>query len=107
MIGGTVNLPSSPAIDLVYNTRTTISDLGDGVRRFWELEEPPQVSRFTSEEQQAIDHFNSTHSRDSDGRYFQGKYQLSNLAVPEIRLSDVFYRLKEFPNAKVPGTSSG
>ena len=32
------------------------------------MEEPPQVSRFTSEEQ-AIDHFNSTHSRDSDGRY--------------------------------------
>ena len=68
-IGGTVNSPSSPAIHLVYNTRTTISDLGDGVRRFWELEEPPQVSRFTSEEQQAIDNFNSTHSRDSDGRY--------------------------------------
>ena len=49
-IGGTVNSPSSPAIHLVYNTRTTISDLGDDVRRYWELEEPPQVSRFTSEE---------------------------------------------------------
>ena len=54
---------------MVYKTRTTISDLGDGVRRYWELEEPPQVYRFTSEEQQAIDNFNSTHSRDSDGRY--------------------------------------
>ena len=54
---------------MVYNTRTTISDFGDGVRRFWELEESPQLYRFTSEEQQAIDQFNSTHSRDSDGRY--------------------------------------
>ena len=89
-IGGTVNSPSSPAIHLVYNTRTTISDLGDGVRRFWELEEPPQVSRFTSEEQQAIDHFNSTHSRDSDGRYTVSlPRRVSNLAVPEIRLSDI------------------
>ena len=38
---------------------------------------------------------------------FLGKYQLSHLAVPEIKLSDVFYRLKEFSNAKVPGISSG
>ena len=49
---------------------------------------------------------------DKPGRVFiyllgQGKYQLSNLAVPEIRLSDIFYRLKEFSNAKVPRTSSG
>ena len=39
-----MNLPSSPAIHLVYNTRTTISDPGDSFRRFWELEEPHQVS---------------------------------------------------------------
>ena len=32
-IGGTVNLPSSPAIHLVYNTRTTISGPGDLVER--------------------------------------------------------------------------
>ena len=46
MIRGTVNLPSSHAIHVVYNSRTTISDPGDGFIRFWELEEPPQVSCF-------------------------------------------------------------
>ncbi|ODM96042.1 hypothetical protein Ocin01_10639 [Orchesella cincta] len=37
--------------------------------KFWETEELPQSRQLTPLEQQAEDHFRSTHSRDDDGRY--------------------------------------
>ncbi|XP_029172121.1 uncharacterized protein LOC114941332 [Nylanderia fulva] len=44
-------------------------DLNQTLRRFWEIEEIPASSKITSEEKACDDHFNSTHSRNSEGRY--------------------------------------
>ncbi|XP_011884105.1 PREDICTED: uncharacterized protein LOC105571249 [Vollenhovia emeryi] len=39
------------------------------LRRFWEVEELPQRQILTPHDKQCEEHFSSTHSRDSDGRY--------------------------------------
>ncbi|XP_071652355.1 uncharacterized protein [Temnothorax longispinosus] len=39
------------------------------LRRFWEIEELPQRSALTQEEKDCEEHFRSTHSRNSEGRY--------------------------------------
>ena len=101
-IGGTVN---SPAIHLVYNTRTTIFDLGDGVRRFWNHLKFHVLLQKGSKQLINLTLPIPGTLMASIQSLFQVKYQVSNLAVPEIRLSDIFYKLKEFSNATVPGTS--
>ena len=45
----------------------TIDDL---LAAFWQTEEAPSdLNRYTEEEQQALDHFEKTHSRNEEGRY--------------------------------------
>ncbi|XP_053990417.1 uncharacterized protein LOC128882715 [Hylaeus volcanicus] len=52
----------------VNNTDSQLSEL---FSRFWTQEEPPQDTTplLTPEEQECEDHFETTHSRDSEGRY--------------------------------------
>lgn len=56
-----------------YQARSIISDLDleSILKLFWVQEEPPdsELSSLTQEEQQCEDHFKSTHSRDTQGRY--------------------------------------
>ncbi|XP_046145532.1 uncharacterized protein LOC123988827 [Osmia bicornis bicornis] len=49
----------------------TDCQLGELLSRFWTQEEPPQDTAplLTPEEQECEDHFQTTHSRDSSGRY--------------------------------------
>ncbi|KYM96858.1 PREDICTED: uncharacterized protein LOC108778993 [Cyphomyrmex costatus] len=44
-------------------------DLDQTLRRFWEIKEVPALSKLTSDEKACDDRFNSTHSRNSEGRY--------------------------------------
>ena len=39
------------------------------VKQFWELEEPPPPSKLSPDEEKAVEHFSTTHTRQSDGRY--------------------------------------
>jgi len=49
---------------------STVADLNDMVRRFWEAEEPPRAPLpLTAEEAACEDHFSRTHVRLADGRY--------------------------------------
>jgi len=48
---------------------SVVDDLNQTLRRFWEIEEVPAPSKLSPEEQACDDHFNSTHSRTSEGRY--------------------------------------
>ncbi|XP_011884011.1 PREDICTED: uncharacterized protein LOC105571146 [Vollenhovia emeryi] len=48
---------------------TSLTSLGEELKRFWEIEEPPQVQLSTPLEEQCESHFRSTHSRSADGRY--------------------------------------
>ena len=45
------------------------SNLTDQLKRFWEMEEPPASIILSPEEDECEKHFQSTHSRDMDGRY--------------------------------------
>ena len=45
------------------------TSLEEELRRFWEVEELPRQTHLTPHEKQCEEHFRSTHSRDSDGRY--------------------------------------
>ncbi|XP_029679915.1 uncharacterized protein LOC115245646 [Formica exsecta] len=45
------------------------SPLEEEFRRFGEVEELPRQTHLTSQDKQCEEHFRSTHSRDSDGRY--------------------------------------
>ncbi|XP_011858557.1 PREDICTED: uncharacterized protein LOC105556094 [Vollenhovia emeryi] len=49
---------------------TTVAELGDLVRRFWEAEEPPRAPLpLTDDEAECEEHFARTHERLPDGRY--------------------------------------
>ncbi|XP_029663492.1 uncharacterized protein LOC115235692 [Formica exsecta] len=71
------NDPSQSTMTSVHCTRGSISahhtisspSLEEELRRFWEVEELPRQTHLTPHEKQCEEHFRSTHSRDSNGRY--------------------------------------
>ncbi|XP_018394880.1 PREDICTED: uncharacterized protein LOC108773541, partial [Cyphomyrmex costatus] len=69
-MSGPISTSSSSNMSNVTVNHTTLHDnLDDEIRQFWEVEELPQVSYLTPEEQRCEEHFRATHSRDSNGRY--------------------------------------
>ncbi|KYN02826.1 PREDICTED: uncharacterized protein LOC108773920 [Cyphomyrmex costatus] len=70
IMSGPISTSSSSNMSNVTVNHTTLHDnLDDEIRQFWEVEELPQVSYLTPEEQRCEEHFRATHSRDSNGRY--------------------------------------
>lgn len=63
------NSPLSSFQSDVSINHITTSSLHADLQRFWELETIPDQSSMTSEEDQCEQHFLSTHTRRSDGRY--------------------------------------
>lgn len=66
--GRTSVLSSSRKSITVQHSCTSVS-LDQELRRFWEIEEGPRRVPLTPEEQQCETHFQSTYSRDCEGRY--------------------------------------
>lgn len=48
---------------------TTTDEIGEMMKKFWELEEFSNETFFTEEEQKCIEHFQTNTIRDTDGRY--------------------------------------
>lgn len=72
-------------------------DLHSSLQRFWTQEELPPCSKKSAEEAQCDEFFNSTHSRDSDGRYvvrlpFKG--DLSSLGSSKVGAEQRFQSLE-------------
>ncbi|KAL6421185.1 hypothetical protein ACFW04_013738 [Cataglyphis niger] len=51
--------------------------------RYWEIEKLPRQTHLTLHEKQCEEHFRSTHSHDSDGRYI---VRLSNVTITRLRV---------------------
>lgn len=47
----------------------SLDDIEESIQRFWRLEEVPNSSPLTKEEQECEAHFVTTHQRDENGRY--------------------------------------
>lgn len=60
---------NAPSLSTVILHSAVSLSLEDEMKRFWEVEEVPQHSLLSDEEKQCEEHFTSTHSRDSNGRY--------------------------------------
>ena len=55
---------------LCLHSRAADSNTDDLLAAFWKTEEvPSDLNRYTYEEQQALEHFQKTHSRTEEGRY--------------------------------------
>jgi hypothetical protein len=75
-IFGYVILGNAPVLQNLsqYSGLTTLLSINDidlhsMLQRFWQIEEPPQCSKLSPEEQECETHFVNTHSRDSSGRF--------------------------------------
>ncbi|XP_076660479.1 uncharacterized protein LOC143363835 [Halictus rubicundus] len=64
---GSMTSTSSPVVPSYHCTPS--DPLESELRRFWEIEEIPNTSRYTEEEEQCENHFRTTHTRDPSGRY--------------------------------------
>lgn len=51
------------------NSHHCLSSLENEISKFWEVEEIPYTKRFTPQEEQCERHFETTYSRNRDGRY--------------------------------------
>ncbi|XP_070518860.1 uncharacterized protein [Cardiocondyla obscurior] len=58
-----------PSPQLLAHHCTPLLDLDASLRQFWEVEEIPAIQNLNPRDAQCEDHFLTTHSRDSDGRY--------------------------------------
>ena len=64
--------PQSPLPDvhLCLHNKVANSTTDDLLAAFWKTEEAPsELSHYSDEEQQALEHFNTTHSRNNEGRH--------------------------------------
>lgn len=61
--------PSSEPKSEVAHHGVVLETLDHDLRRFWEIEELPQKTHYSSEELQCDEHFRATHSRTPQGRY--------------------------------------
>jgi hypothetical protein len=64
LVAGNVSTSSSK-----INVHVSEVDLGSRLRQFWELESVPSSRTLTVEERACEEHFKTTHSRDSSGRF--------------------------------------
>ncbi|XP_065082970.1 uncharacterized protein LOC135705275 [Ochlerotatus camptorhynchus] len=69
LVGGRFEASSQNARSNAVINLVTEVNLDQTLRKFWEVEEIPNVKILTEDECRAIDHFNSTVSRSADGRY--------------------------------------
>ena len=102
-----MNLPSSPAIHLIYNQGLPFLNLVMVSEDFGSHFMFPVLLQKSSKQLITLTVPIPGIMMAGIQSLFQGRYQLSHLAVPEIRLSDIFYSLRKFSNAKAPGISSG
>ncbi|XP_018399549.1 PREDICTED: uncharacterized protein LOC108777215 [Cyphomyrmex costatus] len=65
VLSGPTGGTAVPSCQIVANHCSLEHDL----RKFWELEEVPQVDTTSPEDRQCEEHFLSTHTRDPEGRY--------------------------------------
>ena len=76
----------------------------DNLQQFWEIEEIPTITQWTSEEQKLEDHFKSTTRRNSEGRfvvklgdsYHQAKRRLRSLIFRLEKQPNVYNRYSQF-----------
>ena len=86
--------PESPLPDVYpcLHNKATNSTTDDLLAAFWKTEEAPsELSHYSDEEQLALEHFNTTHSRNSEGRYVVHlplKSVLFIKVAPVVRLAD-------------------
>ena len=71
ILSGPIGLTPSPSpLHSVHiHDGTVLDDLDLDIRRFWEIEEIPQKTHLNPDEIQCEEHFLSTHTRNSEGRY--------------------------------------
>lgn len=55
----------SPSVSFLIRENTLDLQL----QRFWEIEELPTIQMFSADERKCEEHYNTTHTRDPDGRY--------------------------------------
>ena len=55
------------------------------VKQFWELEEPPPASKLSPDEEKAVEHFSTTHTHQSDGRYVVALPRKNNFQLGSSR----------------------
>lgn len=67
--GPVTNGPINPSLSIPSHHIHLSDNLDAELRQFWEIEELPRTTYLTAEEQKCEEHFVSTHSRDSTGRY--------------------------------------
>ncbi|XP_062711045.1 uncharacterized protein LOC134289057 [Aedes albopictus] len=59
----------SIANEVQHSLTASLDDVEEAIQRFWKIEEVPDASPLTSEEQECEAHFLATHRRTEDGRY--------------------------------------
>ncbi len=79
--GGTYEKTEQSAVMRISQEQGEI--LNENLQRFWDAEASPEERVYTSDEQEAVDHFTRTHKRDEDGRY---TIQLPRKTGPELKL---------------------
>lgn len=69
VVAGTINIPHSSEEPVQHSNLASINVVENMIRKFWEIEEVPNVSPLSAEEQSCEDHFRSTTRRDENGRF--------------------------------------
>lgn len=108
VIGSTPSVdPHPPVSSVSISLLATSDDLHNSLQRFWQIEEPPMVSKKSVEEQRCDMHFDSTHSRREDGRYVvqlpfkEGEPELGNsFQIAERRLKSLERKFAQSPELK-------
>ncbi|XP_062538393.1 uncharacterized protein LOC134206681 [Armigeres subalbatus] len=59
----------TPSNDLRFAQVASIQNVEDWMHKFWEIEEVPNASSNSTDEQRCEEHFAATHFRDNDGRF--------------------------------------
>lgn len=89
IISGPTGLDSTsshPSVPVMHCVGMQSTD--DILQRFWEIENIPDSSHLSSEDQQCEDHFVDTHSRNMDGRYV---VRLPFKDAPPIEIGQSFH----------------
>jgi len=90
IISGLINVDMSTtrsSAHLVVHHCTSLYSLSEEIQRFWETEEIPSSLSLTPQDQQCEDHFCSTRSRDSSGRYI---VRLPFKTTPPVEIGQSF-----------------
>ncbi|XP_053691594.1 uncharacterized protein LOC128740109 [Sabethes cyaneus] len=107
IVAGAVEANLLPA-SLQHANLVSVGDVDDWMRRFWEIEDVPNVSKYSSEQQACEEHFKNTCRRNESSRFIvrllfkENFFQLTdNRALALKRFSFLEKRLQRDPNLKV------